>query len=395
MRCNLCYEKKLEVFLDLGSQPMANKYPKKEEFDTEEFSNVKVLFCPDCKNMQLDTLISRETMFEDYYYLSSVNASLVKHYEAFAHSLRGSKFVVDVGSNDGISLKPLKEIGVRALGVEPSINVSKIANDAGYETMTAFLDKESVAAIVKDYGKADVVTGLSMFSHLQDPHQFIEDIKDLMTDDGRLIVEVEYNVAILKKMAFERFYLDRIFYFSVTSFEKLFKLHDMYVSNVDITTAHGGSLRVTAQKKGYGKEASPNVKAIIEFESKELTSSQVESFGKEANTHIVNLMKLLQQYKNEGLKVAGYGCPARVSTITNFGTIGPDLISFIVDDSPLKQGRYSPGRHIPIVTNDFLKKNRPDILIIFAYDYFEQIRKKLKGDYRYVLPVPPREVKPK
>lgn len=390
MKCSLCYGESLE-FLDLGQQPMANKYPKNPT-DPEQFFHVKVFFCENCKNIQLDTQVSRETMFVDYYYLSSVNKALVDHYEDFARrKLKDCSFVVDVGSNDGISLKPLKEMNVKCLGIEPSINVSKIANDAGYYTMNCFFDKSSARQIKDTHGKADAITGLSMFSHLQDPHQFIEDVKSLLTDDGRFIVEVEYNVHILKKMGFERFYLDRIFYFSVTSFEKLFQLHGMYLSDVEVTDIHGGSLRVTAQKKG-GKKPSARVKKLLGQESRYLTPQKVRSFGKKAKSQIHALKRKLEQYKGQGLRVAGYGSPARVSTLTNFGDIGPELIEFIIDDSPLKQHRFSPGKHIPIMPNHYLA-NRPDVLVVFAYEYLHEIKSKLFGKYRFLLPIPPRELK--
>lgn len=373
---------------------MANKYPKADAFKDEKFFRVKVFFCPNCKNVQLGTLVSRDTMFVDYYYLSSVNAALVKHYEEFAHKkLSSAKFVVDVGSNDGISLKPLKDMGVKYLGVEPSVNVSKIANDAGYKTLTSFFDTKSVLKIEKEYGKADVITGLSMFSHLQDPHQFIEDVKKLLTDDGRFIVEVEYNVTILKKLTFERFYLDRIFYFSVTSFEKLFQMHEMYLSDVEVTDIHGGSLRVTAQKKGFGKKPSPRVKRLLAQEAKNLNATKMRAFGRNAKAQIVALKQKLKDYKSKGLTVAGYGSPARLATLTNFGNIGPDLIKFVVDDSPLKQNRFTPGMHMPIVQNSYLSDHRPDVLVVFAYEYFADIRKKLSGKYRYLFPIPPREVR--
>lgn len=389
MKCNLCFSWKPFEFLDLGSQPMANKYPKTVD-EAEEFFPVKVYFCPHCKNIQLDTTVSRETMFVDYYYLSSVNKALVEHYEAFAKTLKGSRFVVDVGSNDGISLKPLKEMGIKALGVDPSINVGKIANDAALETLVAFFDSKTVNKILKEYGKADVITGLSMFSHLQDQHQFIEDVKSLLTDDGKFIVEVEYNVSILEKLAFERFYLDRVAYFSVTSFENLFRMHDMYLSDVELTDIHGGSLRVTA-KKGNGIY-SHDVEQFIRYEDRFLTPVRMNLFGKEANEQIRALKYVLTQFKKEGKLVAGYGAPARVSTLTNFGDIGPDLIDFIVDDSPLKQGRFSPGKHIPIVSNDYLNTHQRDVLIIFAHEYFDDIKKKLSRGYRYLFPIPPREV---
>src|SRR3989338_2253932 len=153
MKCLLCSQEDLAEFLNLGQQPLANKYPPKEDFKKEDFFPLAMLFCPRCKNVQLGTLVSRERMFVDYYYLSSVNLGLVRHFEELAKKLSAAKFVLDIGSNDGILLKPLKELGVKALGVEPSINVSKIANDAGLETVTAFFDSESVKSVEKKYGK--------------------------------------------------------------------------------------------------------------------------------------------------------------------------------------------------------------------------------------------------
>src|SRR3989344_5656751 len=147
MKCLLCLQKDPIEFLNLGRQPLANKYPKKEEFEKEDFFPLAMLFCERCKNVQLGTLVSRERMFVDYYYLSSVNQGLVRHFEQLARKLSGAKFVLDIGSNDGILLKPLKESGMRAIGVEPSENVSKIANDAGFETINSFFDKETVEKI--------------------------------------------------------------------------------------------------------------------------------------------------------------------------------------------------------------------------------------------------------
>ena len=392
MKCRLCLREDPLEFLDLGQQPLSNKYPKQDEFSTEDFFPVKVHFCPNCKSVQLGTEVSRERMFVDYFYLSSVNTGLVKQYEDFAKTLAGSKFVVDIGSNDGISLKPLKELGIKAIGVEPSINVSKIANDAGLTTIPAFFDTATVARIKKEYGKPDVITGLSMFSHLGEPHQFIEDVKDLMTDDGKFILEIEYVDTILKSMGFERFYLDRITYYSVTSIENLFQMHGMYLSDVEETDSHGGSLRATAQKKGKGRPPTERVARHIAYEVDNLTPEGVTEFGREARSQISALRDLLQGFKIQGLRVAGFGAPARVATLCNFGKIGPGLIEFIIDETPLKQNRYSPGTHIPIVPMSHLERNHPDIFLVFVHEYFAVVKKKLTGDYRFIFPVPPREV---
>ena len=391
MNCSLCKAATAIEFLDLGMQPLANKYPTADMFEKEDFFPEKVFFCSSCKNVQLGTMISRERMFEDYYYLSSVNPGLVRHFDAFAQQLKDAHLVVDVGSNDGILLKPLKELGIKAIGVEPSVNVSKIANDAGLETITAFFNEESATEVESRYGKADVIVASSVFTHLEDPHTFIEDVKKLLTTDGRFIIEVEYIGNIIRDVQFERFYLDRIFYYSLTSLQHLFDLHSMYVADVEMIEPHGGSLRVTAKQKGVGMP-SQAVTTLLSDEETALTSDRLKAFKKSVDENIAAFAAALKQFKEAGVRVAGYGAPARVTTICNYGKIGPDLIEFIVDDSPLKQNKFSPGTHIPIVPNTYLQQVKPDLLVVFAYEYIDDIRKKTGNAYRYFVPIPPREV---
>lgn len=392
MKCLLCSGESIIEFLNLGRQPLANKYPTKGQIDGEDFFPLQVFFCAQCKNVQLGAMVSRSRMFEDYYYLSSVNPGLVRHFEEFAKQLAGAKFVVDIGSNDGILLKPLKDLGVKYVGVEPSINVSKIANDQGLTTIVSFFDEKAVEEIIKNWGKPDVVVASSVFTHLEDPHQCIEDVKKLMTDDGKFIIEVEYIANILKDVQFERFYLDRIFYYSLTSLINLFKSHGMTITAAEKIEPHGGSLRVTAQKKEVAPKTSPEVERIVEEENKILTAQSLKEFARTASEYVLDFRGKLEEYKQAGFKVAGYGAPARVATICNYGKIGPSLIEFIVDDSPLKQNRFSPGTHIPIVSKEYLADHRPDILVVFAYEYFEDIKKKTKGSYKYLIAIPPREV---
>lgn len=392
MRCLLCGGS-LTSFLDLGKQPLANKYPTREEFETEDFFPLQVFFCTSCKNVQLGKIVSRERMFVDYYYLSSVNPGLVRHFESFANKLAGASFVVDIGSNDGILLKPLKALGVKALGVDPSVNVSKIANDAGLTTLTSFFNAAAVADIVRDYGKADVVAASSIFTHVEDPHQFLEDVKDLMAEGGAFIVEVEYIRDIIENARFERFYFDRPFYYSLSSLRDLFAAHDMYLSDAERITPHGGSIRVTARIHGSGSAPTERAARLIAEEETALALPVFETFRKTAADHIAAFRETLEGYKRSGFAVAGYGAPARTATICNFGDIGPSLIAYIVDDSPLKQHRHSPGTHIPIVPRQHLAERKPEILIVFAHEYLDDIREKIgESKYRYVIPIPTREV---
>lgn len=397
MKCFLCDEKKTIKFLSLGKQPLANKYPASSaDFKTEDFFPLAVFFCPACKNVQLGIVVSRARMFEDYYYLSSVNPGLVRHFNKLAKNLAKAKakFVVDVGSNDGILLKPLKELGVKAVGIDPSINVSKIANDTGLPTIVSFFNSNAVKKVKVTYGVPDVIVASSIFTHVEDPHFFIEDAKKLMSRDGKLIIEVEYIGNILANVSFERFYLDRVFYYSLTSLKNLFEAHDMHITDAEKIEPHGGSIKVTVQKNDCGLSVpSKRARFILEEEKKNLTPKKFASFSRKVRGQISAFRSKLTQYKKMRLKVAGYGAPARVATICNFGKITPSLIEFIVDDSPLKQNRFSPGTHIPIVPAAHLKASKPDVLVVFAHEYFNDIRKKTRGKYRYLLPMPPREAR--
>jgi SAM-dependent methyltransferase len=393
MICLLCRNETAVEFLNLGTQPLANKYPTEDQFATEDFFPLAIYFCTTCKNVQLGQIVSRERMFVDYYYLSSVNPGLVRHFEAFALQMKDAKFVVDIGSNDGILLKPLKTLGVKAIGVEPSVNVSKIANDAGLETITSFFDSPTVAKIIAEHGKSDLVVTSSVFTHVENPHQIIEDVKDLMTDDGAFVIEVEHIGAFVENTQFERFYFDRPYYYSATSLQNLFALHDMYIADIEPITPHGGSIRVTAHKNGRTAPKTERFLALLKEEEKTLTLATMQEFKNRSETYVRAFRDKLEEYKKNGVKVGGYSAPARVSTICNYGKIGPDLIPFLVDDSPLKQNRFSPGTHIPIVPKEYLETHKADILVVFAYEYLDDIREKTRsGGYRYLIPIPPREV---
>lgn len=388
--CRLCGSERVRLVLDLGMQPLANKYPVSSEFPGEEFHPLQVQFCLSCSNVQLGTIVSRRLMFEEYFYLSSVNGSLVRHFEDLALSLEGAQFVIDIGSNDGILLKPLRARGVRALGIEPSVNVSRIANDLGLDTHTAFFDEECVEFVVTHYGKPDVIVASSVFTHLEDPHAFVSSVRNLLSSHGTFIIEVEYIGNFIETLQFERFYLDRVFYYSLTSLVRLFAAHDMVVTHVNHISPHGGSLQVRVEHQAAGKFPDQSVLDQLALERDGLTIEAFERFRALVDLELAQLRESLEGFKRAGTRVAGYGAPARVSTICNYGRIGPELISFIVDDSPLKQGKCSPGTHIPIVGRTYLNSHHVDVLFVFAYEYMEAIREATRDSYVYYTPIPVR-----
>jgi len=393
MICKICKKNEINEVLNLGLQPLANKYPKnKNDFLVEKIFPLNLLFCPNCLNVQIKNIVDRKEMFEDYYYLSSVNEALVSHFENLAKKISSSSFVVDIGSNDGILLKPLKSKGIKSLGIDPSINVGKIANDKGLETLIGFFNNNTVEKIVSNYGKPDTIVASSIFTHIENPKQFALDIKKLLQKNGFLILEVEYLSNFIKNIQFERFYFDRPFYYSLLSIKILFEQVGMSLVNVEHIYTHGGSIRCYI-KNSKDEKTSSLVKDIINKEKENLKFETFKIFQKNIIKETKNLKEKLNYFKKSKKNVIGYGAPARVSTITNFANIDYNDINFIIDDSPLKQDRYTPGTHIPIISREKLKSNKIDIIIVFAYEYFKEIKEYTKNyNCEYFQPIPFRKL---
>jgi len=379
MKCKLCNSKEIFKIINLGKQPLANKYPKnKKDFKNEKKYLLQIMFCNKCKNANIKKIISRKELFENYYYLSSVNLALVKHFEKLAKKIKNKKFVLDIGSNDGILLKPLKKLGVKAIGIDPSKNVSKIANDRGFITVNDFFNYFSVKKIIKLYSKPDLIVASSIFTHLENPLAFIKNIKRILDSGGTFILEVEYLINFIKNLEFERFYFDRPFYYSLNSIKKIIDLFGMSLVDVEEIDIHGGSLRLFI-KNSKNIKISNKIKKMLQKENNFLKLASFKKFNILILNEVNQLKQTLISFKKLGKKIIGYGAPARVATITNFAKIDYKIIDFIIDDSPLKQNRFTPGTHIPIYSNKKLNNYNPDIVIVFAYEYFKEIKYNFKN----------------
>ena len=390
MFCKICEKNQLEKAFSLGKQPLANKYPRDDfEIGNEKLYEMDIFFCNNCLSCKIDVDISRDIFFQDYFYLSSVNKELVEHFEDLALELKDKKFVLDIGSNDGILLKPLKQYKVKFLGIDPSENVGKIANSNGLTTLISFFNQESSKEIIKIGGRPDCIVASSVFTHLEDPLTFIEDVYNLLDDNGTFIIEVEYLKNILEQVQFERFYFDRPFYYSLHSLQKLFDKKNMKIIDVKHIKAHGGSIRVYLKKNKVVSKISENVLSMLREEKNKLSMAYAKSCFNIFKSEIKILKDNLENFKLKNLNVIGYGAPARLATITNFGKIDKNLIKFIIDDSPLKVNRFTPGSHIPIKNYEAIKDNFYREIILFAYEYYSSIKSKfLNKDVNFYKPIP-------
>ncbi|MDB2349789.1 class I SAM-dependent methyltransferase, partial [Alphaproteobacteria bacterium] len=329
MKCKICDSSRISEVLDLGKQPLANKYPKDlKQIKSEKKFSLKILFCKYCKAAQIKKIVNRNLLFEDYYYLSSVNKKLRKHFEDFSKKLTKYKFIVDIGSNDGILLKPLKKLKLNAIGIDPSINVGKIANDQGLKTYIGFFDKPIIKKILKIHPKPDLIVASSVVTHLDNPKKFAKNIKYFLKSKGDVIIEIEYLQNFLKNLEFERFYFDRPFYYSAYSINIMFRKVGMSLYDIEKIEAHGGSLRCYIKNSvNYKKTA--RCKKILSDELKKLNLTKFKLFKKEITKEAKIFKEKLFNLKKEGEYIIGYGAPARVSTITNFANIDLDLIRYI------------------------------------------------------------------
>ncbi len=389
MKCNICNSKFLKKFIDLGYQPLANKYPKnKIEIKKEPKYKLDLLFCSNCLNVKIKRLVDRKKMFEEYFYLSSVNLQLVNHFRKLAKVFKKKDFVLDIGSNDGIFLRELKSLGIKHLGVDPSYNVAKIANNKGLKTIVGFFNKKVSDRILKNYGQPNIIVASSIFTHLENPKEFISNIKNLLHIDGTFILEIEYLAKFIKNIEFERFYFDRPYYYSIKSIDILVNSLGMSLVKVEEINPHGGSIRCYIKNKSKLNK-DKKTKNLISKEKNQLNLKILEKFKHKINIETKILKNKISYFKKQKKRIIGYGSPARLATITNLCKLNNTDISFVIDDSPLKQNRYTPGMHIPIKKFDEIKKFKPDIIIVFAHEYFSDIKQKTKFiKCKYYKPIP-------
>ena len=395
MKCRSCNKEEFLEFISLNRQPPANAFLKESDFDKEVLYPLDVTCCRNCLLVQLtdESYIPRDKLFLDYAYASSISGGLRNHFTELADKIKSEfnpKIVVDIGSNDGVLLKPLLELGCKAIGVEPAGNLAEQANNNGLATICSYFDEDTVNKIISDNGKADIVVASNVFAHLDEYHDIIENVKRMLSENGTYIVEVQYFADMIRDMTFDNIYHEHVLYYTIHSMINLFDKHNMTVYNVEKIPTHGGSIRAYIAE---GKSPQQSVNNLIREEKENGIDNlqTLENFNKKLQSNIEQIRELFVKLKKDNKRIFGYGAPAKSSTMINSIGLDNSNIELIIEDSPLKQGLFTPGSHIPITSPDILEKEIPDYLMIFAWNYSDEIIKKVEDKYQklnYIIPMP-------
>ncbi len=400
-KCLICGSTRLTKYLSLGKQAPANSYLTKRQLKKKEYKfPLEAYFCHNCYLAQLLYIVDRGLIYNDYAYFSSTSPMLVKHFEEYAQdvfsnfSKQAKRLVVDIGSNDGVLLKPFKAMGAKVLGIDPAKNIAKIANQSGIETLPNFFNTKLVSKIIKNYGKAGIITSNNTLAHTDILHDIFDGVKRLLDKDGVFVFEVQYLVDLLTHNEFDNTYHEHICYHSVHPLKHLLKLHGMEVFDVKHTDTHGGGIMVFASHDHKPFKIRNSVKEFLDKEKYVGVHllSTYKKFAKRPPIVKDKLTKLLFDLKKQGKKIAGYGASAKCTTLLQYCKIKTNIISYITDSAPSKQGKYTPGTHIPIVSPEKLKENKPDIILITAWNYAENIMEKEKWfkekGGKFIIPIP-------
>tara|TARA_B000000565_G_scaffold13912_1_gene10075 strand:- start:1657 stop:4200 length:2544 start_codon:yes stop_codon:yes gene_type:complete len=372
----------LNHFLSLGLSPLANNLNNQKKANNEMYP-LDLNFCKQCFNSQLSVVVPPEKMFDTYLYLSSTSELFRSHFINFAHKLKNDlnlnrdSILVDLGSNDGIFIKPIQELGITSIGVEPAKNVAKIANSNGLKTFTEYFTNKTVNKITKQYGKVDVVTAFNVFAHSDGLRDILENVKKLLKEDGEFIFEIQYFLRTIKDLTFDNIYHEHVNYWCLLSILNFFKDSDMKVYKVEEVNTHGGSLRVYATMN-KNKRAHKSLREYIEIEKKNKLD-KIETYYKFASD--VEKIKLTSLKKIEGIisnneKIIGYGAPAKATTILNYFGINNLHFDYTIDDNHLKQNKYIPGTNIQIKSIDDIEPEIYDNVVVLAWNFFNEIKRK-------------------
>ncbi len=399
--CRLCGAELTRTFVDLGMSPLCESYvPEARLDDPEIFYPLHVRLCDNCLLVQLPAYVSGEDIFSDYAYFSSYSDSWVAHAKLYAETmiarlgLTRDSLVTEVASNDGYLLQHFTAEGIPVLGVEPAANVAEAARARGIPTEVQFLGEDTGRQIAKGHGRADLVAANNVFAHVPDILGFAAGLRALVKDDGLVTLEFPHLLRLIERRQYDTIYHEHFSYLSLLTSSRALGTAGLRVVDVQELDTHGGSLRVHARPDDGACEPTERVKAVLAAEEAAglHTVTGHQEFAPAVLKIKSDLLEFLLTAAREGRSVVGYGAPGKGNTLLNHCGIRSDLLSYTVDRSPVKQGKYLPGTHIPIYAPERLAETRPDYVLVLPWNLRQEISSQLgyvrSWGGRLVFPIP-------
>ena len=400
LKCRSCGSTDASHILDLGQQPLANNLLTPADLAKREPKfPLRLAVCKSCWMLQITDLVPPVELFSEYLYFSSFSDLMLRHSREACDGymkefgLNSQSLVVEVASNDGYLLQNFVKARVPCLGIEPAANIAKVAREKGIETLVEFFGKKIASDLAAKNRQADLILGNNVFAHAPDTNDFVAGLKTLLKPNGRIALEFPYGADFIEHTEFDTIYHEHVFYFTLTALKPLFERHGLTIFRVQRLNIHGGSLRLFAGHTGAHAVEKSATDLLAEETHKGVNAlAHYEGFGNQVRAIKDDLVALLAKLKKEGKSIAAYGASAKGSTLLNYYGVGADTLDFVADRSTYKQGRLTPGTHIPIVPPEELLKRKPDYTLLLTWNFADEILAQQKA-YRdaggkFIVPIP-------
>lgn len=400
LKCRSCGSTDASHILDLGQQPLANNLLTPADLAKKEPKfPLRLAVCKSCWMLQITDLVPPVELFSEYLYFSSFSDLMLRHSREACDGymkefgLNSQSLVVEVASNDGYLLQNFVKAKVPCLGIEPAANIAKVAREKGIETLVEFFGKKIASDLAAKNRQADLILGNNVFAHAPDTNDFVAGLKTLLKPNGRIALEFPYGADFIEHTEFDTIYHEHVFYFTLTALKPLFERHGLTIFRVQRLNIHGGSLRLFAGHTGAHTVEKSATDLLAEETHKGVNAiAYYEGFGNQVRAIKDDLVALLAKLKKEGKSIAAYGASAKGSTLLNYYGVGADTLDFVADRSTYKQGRLTPGTHIPIVPPEELLKRNPDYTLLLTWNFADEILAQQKA-YRdsggkFIVPIP-------
>lgn len=405
-RCRYCGGKNFLKFLSLGKQPPSNSFIKPNQISEEKKFPLDVYFCKLCSLVQLLDVVSAEVIFDKYLYYSSSSKALAEHYARLTKyltnrfKLKKDDIVVDIGANDGILLHGYDLPGLTLVGVEPS-RVAEVARATGLEVIKDFFNERSAKKIVKKYGKAKLITATNVFAHVDDIGQFVDALPLILEDEGVFIIEAPYLIDLIDQTLFDTVYHEHLCYLSLTPMTSFLNRHGLKIFDVERVPfgASGPAIRVFVQKNKSKRVIRKSVSKLLADEKKWGVNREEKylRYAKKVKEIKLEVLSLIAVIKKSGATIAGYSAPAKGNTLLNYFEINSKIVSFIAETSKDKQGLFTPGSHIPIISEEEFMKKMPEYALLLSWNYLDFFLKKskyIKKGGKFLVPLPKPQIIP-